>query len=380
MKVCYVLSHFYPYVGGAEQAFMDLILNLLKKGINVRVITCSNDGKDGHVIYNGIDIYYYNWNQFMGHPILRKRDLIEHIEWADIVNSAVYSPVPVVSKLCQKFHKPHVCDVYEVLGNRWYWVENNKLKAFMLKMYEKYIVNHFCDIFIASSMATKKDLDKCNKKAKSKCIYWISDNTNNKFEIDKDKFNNFFGVSDGNIVFLNYGRPGKTKGIFIYLDAIIKTIDCLSEEQLEKIRFCFIMASEPHSERERFINIVNSRKLNKYVIVKNSVERIDLENYRMCADYIVVPSITEGFGLSAIEACEASKKLIHSSAGSLPEVTFGEVAEFKNMDSSDLASILIDIILKKKTFVFKEKKDFSGATISSQYIDVYQSLIDKYSE
>ena len=31
MKVCYVLSHFYPYVGGAEQAWLDLMQVLVKK-------------------------------------------------------------------------------------------------------------------------------------------------------------------------------------------------------------------------------------------------------------------------------------------------------------------------------------------------------------
>ena len=380
MKVCYVLSHFYPYVGGAEQAFMDLILNLLDKGVNVRVVTCSVDGNEKHLVYKGIDIYYYNWKQLMGHPILKKKDLIEHIKWADVVNSAVYSPVPIVSKLCCEFHKPHVCDVYEVLGNRWYWIEKNKIKAFMLKMYEKYIVNHSCDVFVASSMATKKDLDKCNSGAVSKNIYWISDNINKEIKSDRKKFNEFFGVKNDDIVFLNYGRPGKTKGIFIYLNAIIETLSTLSEKDLSNVKFCFIMASEPHAERKKFINIVKEKNLDKYVIVRDSVERSDLENYRICADYIVVPSITEGFGLSAIEACEVGKKLIHSDAGSLPEVTFGEVAEFKNMDSSSLASILIDIILNKNPFNVKERKDFSGDTISSKYINLYQSLIDEYNK
>ena len=46
MKVCYVLSHFYPYVGGAEQAFFDLMQVLVKKDVEIRVVTTSVNGKN----------------------------------------------------------------------------------------------------------------------------------------------------------------------------------------------------------------------------------------------------------------------------------------------------------------------------------------------
>lgn len=377
MKICYVLSHFYPYIGGAEQAFMDLILNLVSKGVHIRVVTSSVNGKNEIKRYKGIDIYYYDWKQFMGHPLIRKSDLYDHIKWADVVNSAVYSPVPIVNKLCHKLHKPHVCDVYEVLGNRWFWVEKNFIKAFILKSYEKYIVKKPCDFYVTSSMATQSDLKKVNKKSDSKCIYWISDNNKKNVNCDRYQFNKYFGTKDDDIIFLNYGRPGKTKGIFIYLDAIIKVVNTIPSDKIDKIKFCFIMGAQPSSERQRFLKKVEDNNLLDLVIVRESVERDDLENYRMCADYIVVPSITEGFGLSAIEACETGKKLICSNAGSLPEVTFGEVAEFENKNSDDLAKILVDIIHGKDVFSYKRKKDFSGDTISSQYLDLYLDLIEK---
>lgn len=378
MKVCYILPHFYPHIGGAEQAFLDLILELINKNINVRVITSSSGGITGYKKYKGIDIYYYNWKMFFGHPILKKRDLYEHIKWADIVHSAVYSPVPVTSKVCKKIHKPHVCAVHEVLGKRWYWIENNKIKAFMFKLYEQYTVKHHCDLYITPSFATKKDLENCNKKAHVKNIYWISDNKKNNIKKDKEKYYNFFGISDKDIVFLNYGRPGKTKGIFIYLNAIKNVVNEIDEKILDNIKFCFIMAKDPKSERTKFINEIRKNNLEKYIIVKDSVDREDLENYRQCADYIVVPSITEGFGLTAIEACEGNKKVIHSSAGSLPEVTFGTVIQFENKNSLDLAKKIKGVILNKIKFDYKNKKDFSKETISNKFIDTYKQIIKEY--
>lgn len=380
MKVCYVLPHFYPYVGGAEQAFMDLISVAVSKKIKVRVITSSVDGKEIHKKYNGIDIYYYNWKSFFGHPIVEKKDLLEHVKWADIVHSAVYSPVPPVSSVCRKLNKPHVCSVHEVLGKRWYWIESNKVKAFMFKLYETFTVHQKVDLFITPSFATKVDLEECNKKAKVKNIYWISDNKKAKVKVDNKKYLNYFDIEKSDKVFLNYGRPGKTKGVFIYLEAIKKVTNDIDSKYLENIKFCFIMAKEPHLERSKFLNEIEKCNLSKYVIVRESVSREDLDNYRECADYVVVPSITEGFGLTAIEACEAGKRVIHSSGGSLPEVTFGEVIEFENRNSEDLADKLKGIILGKIQFNKKEKKDFSKETISNEFINTYKEFIEANSE
>ena len=137
------------------------------------------------------------------------------------------------------------------------------------------------------------------------------------------------------------------------------------------------MAKEPHQERNKFIKKVEKYNLNKYIIIRESVSRDDLDNYRDCADYIVVPSITEGFGLSAIEACEAGKKLIHSSGGSLPEVTFGQVAEFENRNSESLEKVLESIILNKIKYKTKKKKDFSKENMASQYLEAYKSLLKR---
>ena len=377
MKVCYILSHFYPYVGGAEQAFFDLMQVLVKKNIEIRVITTSVNGKNEHLKYKDLDIYYYNWKQLMGHPLVKEKDIIDHIKWADVVNTAVYSPVPVVTRVCHKLGKPVLCDVYEVLGHRWYWVEKNYIKAFILKTYEKFIINQKCDFFITSSHATENDLLKYNKKANCKTVYRISEPKENKTKIDKKKYYDYFGINEKNIVFLNYGRPGKTKGIFVYLNAIKSLAKKLSKKDLEKIKFCFIMAKEPHKERNKFIKKVEKYNLSKYIIIKESVSREDLDNYRACADYIVVPSITEGFGLSAIEACEAGKKLVHSSGGSLPEVTFGQVAEFENRNSDSLEKVLESIILKKIRYKTKKKKDFSKENMASKYLGAYKSLLKK---
>ena len=375
MKVCVVIPHFYPHVGGAEQGLMNLVLEYVKKGMKVRVITAKDDFEGDYQNYQGIDIYYYDWKMLFGHPLARKKDLKEHILWADVVHSLVYSVVPATSHLCIKYKKPHICMVHEVLRNKWFWVEKNIIKALIFRMYEKYIVMQKPDLFICPSTATLNDLRKTNKKCNAKRVFCISEFEIKDFKENKKKFYDYFGVTKDDRVFLNYGRPGKTKGLFVYLDAIKKIAKEMNKKDLKNIKFCFIMGNDPISERNRFLKEVKENNLENNVIVKESVSRNDLDNYRMCADYIVVPSITEGFGLTAIEACEFKKNVILSNGGSLPEVAYGSVLYFENRNSNDLADKLKSVILNKAKFENKEKKDFSKETISKEYIDIYKKVI-----
>lgn len=375
MKVCFVVPHFYPHIGGGEKAMLDYIIAMKKYNIQVRVLTSSSGGVVGHKEYEGIDIYYYDWKVLFGHPLVRRKDLIEHIEWADIVHAAVYSPVRTTSSVCKKLNKPLIITVYESLNEKWYWIEENKIKALMFRIYEKMVLNSKCDYYHTISGATTNDLMKNVKKNNIKQIYTVVEMNKNHVEYNREKLNSFFGVKSDDRIFLSYGRPGKTKGIFIYLDAIKQIVLELSEEELKHTKFCFIMANDPLVQKQKFLKEVEKNNLGKYVIVKDPVERNDLETYIKSCDYVVVPSITEGFGLSAVEACEMGKKIIHSTGGSLPEVTFGDVLEFENRNSAALGSILKDVIFGKANFMKKERKDFSSETIGKEMYSLYEMVL-----
>ena len=143
MKICYVLPHFYPHIGGGEKAMLDYILSIQDKYVEARVLTHSENNKAEHINYKGIDIYYFNWKILFGHPIVNSNDIKEHLMWADIVHTATYTPVPTVSRLCNKIKKPLVITVYEVLNEKWYWIEPNFVKATMFKIYERLVLKHW---------------------------------------------------------------------------------------------------------------------------------------------------------------------------------------------------------------------------------------------
>ena len=56
--------------------------------------------------------------------------------------------------------------------------------------------------------------------------------------------------------------------------------------------------------------------------------------------------MTEGFGLSALEACQMGKKIISSTGGALTEVVYGDCLFFENRNSGALADCLQRVIEK----------------------------------
>jgi len=380
LKICYVMPHFYPHIGGGEQAFLDTIVNLKKmyKNVEARVVTSASGGIKGLHEHLDIPIYSYDWKMFCGHPIINKKDLKEHIKWADIVHVGVYSPVIPTVGMCKKLNKPVIVTAHESLNEKWYWVEPNKIRALMFRIYEKLNVTVKCDYYHVPSDATKRDLIQNNKKANVKRIYWISDNKVKKEKIDKTHFYESFEIDKNSTTFLYYGRPGQTKGIFVYEEAINLLKKKLSDKDLDKVKFCFVISKDPIKGLKKFKSYRDENNLENLIKFRTDIKRNQMLHFIECTDYVVVPSITEGFGLSAIEACERDAKLIYSNGGSLPEVTYGECVEFENRNSEDLANKLYEIIKGKKKFIKKEKKDFSTKTVINEFYNMYVNTIKEY--
>ena len=312
MKICFVLPHFYPYVGGGERIFYDMVQGLLQRGHKIRVLA-RNVGDEylGHKTVLGMDVYYFPWKSMFGHPIIPARDIEEHIAWCDVVHASIFTPAFPASRLARKYHKPSVLTVHEVRGPKWFWVEDF-IHASAFWLYEQFVCRQPFDIYHAVSQATKRDiLAYCGKHKRVVCVY----NAVNEMDAsvaEKSSLNlrEYFGLGARERIFLYYGRPGQTKGIYVYQEAI-RALK-MRGVNLKNIRFCFILGAEPAGLRRKFIRSISRYGLQKTVLVRDSLQREDLCRCILQADYVVVPSVTEGFGLSALEACQMGKKIISS--------------------------------------------------------------------
>ena len=346
MKICYVLPHFYFFFGGGERIFYDMAKGLLKKGHEIRVLA-RNVGLEylGHKTVEGMEVYYFPWKSMFGHPLIPAKDIREHIAWCDVVHASIFTPAFPSSSLARKYRKPSVLTVHEVRGPKWFWTED-KIHASAFWLYEQFVCRQPFDVYHAVSKATKRDILRyCGRNKNVVCVY----NAVNEMDTsiaEKSSLNlrDYFSLGKQERIFLYYGRPGQPKGIYVYQQAI--RILQQRGVDLSQIRFCFILGAEPANLRRKFIRSIREHGLERIMLVRDSLQREDLCRCILQTDYVVVPSVTEGFGLSALEACQMGKKIISSTGGALTEVVYGDCLFFENRNSGALADCLQRVIEK----------------------------------
>lgn len=377
MKIAIILPHFYPYVGGAEKMFYDLAKGLIQAGHEVRVVA-RNIGNEylGPKVVDGINICYCPWKSMFGHPVPRKKDLEEVIAWCDIVHTSIFTTSPPVSRLARKYHKPALLTVYEARGNKWFWADNF-IRATAFYLIEQYTIRQRFNCYHAISDATKADVERYCHRRNVRRIYLA--NEMDQAHVAKDfSMRQYFGLSMEQKVFLYYGRPGKTKGILVYERAIDKLVKECDSRLLENTSFCFLLGKEPEDLRAAFIRLIEKKGLTNRVIIRDSVTREQLGACIQQADCVVVPSLTEGFGFSALEACQIGSRLIYSDGGSLPEVTFGECKSFRNRDEADLADKLKAVVENREdAFDIIPAKTFTYDEMFGGMIHLYEELVQK---
>ncbi|MBR3307922.1 MAG: glycosyltransferase family 4 protein [Lachnospiraceae bacterium] len=371
MKILYVLPHFYPYVGGGETMFFDVARGMAAKGHEVRVVA-RNVGDEylGHKKVEGLDIWYCPWKSAFGHPIPLFKDIEEHIRWCDVVHTSIFTTSPVVSFLAKKHKKPSILTVYEVRGNKWFW-SDVVYRAVIYWMVEQFCCRMPFDAYHAISDATKRDYLKFIGRRDVRRVYLAND-LGKAAEKSSFSLKEYFNTGRSR-VFLYYGRPGRTKGVFVLEEAIKRLKD--SGRLPKDVKFCFLLGKEPEEPRKELLTKMRRDGLKGLVRVRPSIAREDLQECIKQADWVVVPSLTEGFGFSALESCQCGRPLIYSDGGSLPEVAFGHCRAFKNRDAKDLADKLL-AAAKGLPDAFEDvaEKRFTKETMVGGLEEIYREI------
>ncbi|HEX5735107.1 MAG TPA: glycosyltransferase family 4 protein [Blastocatellia bacterium] len=369
MKVCFVLEHYHPHVGGAETITRGMTSWLVKLGCEVKVITSNSGGIDGMSLHDGVEVYHFPWRSFFGHPVPDLKDMYETVEWADIVHTTTYTAAPRALKAARRFDKPCLLTVYEALGNKWFWVESNYLKASLFFCFERYVIRKKFSLYHAISRATGADLIECGIPSGS--ITTIYPGLRDEFkERDAGSDSPMSARADERSKdFLFFGRPGKTKGIFILYEAIKRARERLPDD----FRFVFVLSDDPLSEKNRLKRLVEEEGLTGRVVIQDSLPKEGLIRAIRDSFCVVVPSITEGFGFSAAETCALGKPIITSDGGSLPEAVSGRVLFFQNRNSEDLARKIM--LATKGEFAIVADKRFDWRESTEQLLAAYEGLL-----
>jgi glycosyltransferase involved in cell wall biosynthesis len=364
MNLLFLCDHYYPYIGGAE-VVNKKIAEYFSRTSDVTVVTKSFKGrKEARENLNGVKIYRtVNVPRLMhsAAAYLCARDLARR---ADIILSATYASGLAGHWLAKKYNKRSILLVHEILGEHWRYFKSAHL---LYTLYERHIVTRPFSHFITFSNYTKNKLISYGiPEEKISTIYHGVDSATfyprPVNELLRKKI-----CGDAPFVYLYFGRPGGSKGLSYLIDAVPEVSRTIPGSKL-----VLILSRETKTEYRRARRLIDAVNRDNSIIVLDPMPLEMLPDYVNIADAVVIPSLSEGFGFSAVESCMLGKNVVCTDTGSLPEVTFGKLVTVKKADSHAIANGIIRMY--NGDYEYSEPKKFAWDAAFKRYEEVINSL------
>lgn len=373
MNILFVSEYYPPHVGGVEFVFKNLAERLAQLGHNISLVTSKLPDTPKYEEINDVKVYRVcvpnkgsrYWFTFLS--IIKVWKLAKD---ADIIHTTTWNaafPAWAVSKLR---NKPCMITVHEVNAPIWKYLNKSHINLLFHRLFEKMIFLLSFTMYISVSKYTRDCLirffDIQTKKIKviyNGIDYDLFDPTKtNRLKIRKElNFKNSF-------VYMYFGRPGFTKG----LEYLIRAVPLILKK-IPNSKLLLILANDPKERYEMILLLIKKLHLEHQIILLNPVPREELPNYISAVDCIIVPSLSEGFGFTAAEACAMEKPVVSTDVGSLPEVVSGRCVLVEPGNPEAIAEG-VEKLYKEKV-EDNGKKIFSWDECVGEYLEVYEESI-----
>jgi glycosyltransferase involved in cell wall biosynthesis len=169
------------------------------------------------------------------------------------------------------------------------------------------------------------------------------------------------------------GQLNKSKGY----DYLIKAMP----EILESIPLLTLEIIGEGAERTDLESLINKLNLKKHVTLLG--KKSDIVNHLKNWDVFVAPSISETFGIAALEAMSAGLPVIASNVGGLPDIIENDHSGLliPTGKPDQIANTLVELLTNKKEYKklahngFLRSKEFLWDKIIKIYEDVFEQLV-----
>jgi glycosyltransferase involved in cell wall biosynthesis len=286
-------------------------------GHRVRVFTGAIPGSPDRELMNGVEVIRAPLGRFrrLRFTFGSAGRLLPLAREADIVHASTYAGTWSAVRAARKAGKPVVVSVHEVWLDLWKQVPFvPALHRWTAPWQERFLLRLPYDAYTAESEATLRRL---RPLAGDKPCYHVSAPVT-----VPEGFR--WAPPPPPFTFLYFGRPGHWRGLDLLLRAFAARKAGGSDSRLE-----LILSAEPARERAELLRLAGSLNLGGALTVRDSLPRAALFERLTGAHAAVFPSLSEGFGLAAAEACALGVPVVASTAGSLPEVVSGRCLFFE---------------------------------------------------
>ncbi len=240
------------------------------------------------------------------------------------------------------------------------------------------------DKIIAVSETVKKDLIEIfgGGEEKIKVIY---NGLDERFFETKEEFESSnvlkkMGISKKYILFLGTLEPSKNITRLLQSFAEFKKQYSKTSTQSGKFDYQLVLAGKRGWLAEEYKQIASDLGLVKDVVFTGYIIGDDLKPLFKNAEFFVMPSLYEGFGVTVLEAFASGTPAIVSNVSSLPEIA-GEAAYFINpLDTKNIAETFLkfsqDENLREeyRRKGLERAKNFSWEKCARETLEVYKSF------
>ena len=185
------------------------------------------------------------------------------------------------------------------------------------------------------------------------------------------------------------GRLRVTKPYFLYVGNVypyknvgrlLEAVKILNEKLNKRVQLVLVGARDVF--RERLKREIVEKDALKHVVLTGYISDPDLVDLYQGAEAYVQPSLSEGFGLTSVEAMSLGTPVVEAKASCLPEIAGDAALFFDPYDPKDMAEklrrILGDEGLRQKLAKrgLARAKRYSWETMARQTLSVYEDAVN----
>ncbi|MBO4513690.1 MAG: glycosyltransferase family 4 protein, partial [Victivallales bacterium] len=332
-----------------------------------QILTQMVSGAEKHQIYNGVEVFRVNTlgSRYL-FPFAAMPVLLRLAKNADLIHTSTFAAALPAWLAARLRGKKVLLTVHEVWIGKWSDVSDaGWLSNAINSLAERMIYVPRYDGYIAVSNATARALQGFAK-SPVEVIYNAVDYEHwNPARYDGAAVRRGLGL-EGGFLFLFNGRPGRSKGLPVLLRAFAM-IDAANARLL-------VLASRSKACQTGYdeaVQLVEELGLKDKVIFKASVPYGELPGIVAAADCVCVPSLSEGFGFCAAEACAMGVPVIATDNASLPEVVCGRHLLVPPGDSTAFAEAMKRAM--DNDYQHSEPKRFTQEANLTAHIALYKA-------
>jgi D-inositol-3-phosphate glycosyltransferase len=325
-SILFCLDFYYPHLDGAEVLFQSLAEGLATRSYRVFVITQAVANAPLQEMHNGVSIIRIRTGgcRYL-FPLLCLPALLRLAKQAELIHTSTFAAAPAAWLAARLRSLPVILTVHELWIGKWQRVSDaSRLSNWFNDKIERALYRCRYDHVVAVSAATARDLREYGLPPAR--IHSIHNGIDEDFW-DPTRYRpdpalrKQLGL-DRRFLFFFSGRPGRSKGLPTLLRALAKL-----RAEGQDARLLAIVSNAPACRQgyREMLALRDELKLQDAMLLLTPRPYAELPNYLMLADTVVVPSLSEGFGFAAAEACALQRPVIVTDNASLPEVASGKV-------------------------------------------------------